>query len=1258
MRPLRRQDRAEALRGIRTFAQVVQYLVDDQGWPDDLSYRLAEDDLTAITYDWDPDELGIPAEQLEDLRRPQQMRPLTANQPWGVFFLEFRGPRLRYGPVRRLLRALVTTRRAAGTADRPAWALEDLLFVVITGTGDDIEVHFLAFQGRNPQTAEFRSLSWRPGQTPIAHLRRLSIELLPCLAWPADQSDTESWRKSWREAFKLPVGQAIKDSARLADRMARTARDLRDQIAAALEREDGAGPFSMLMGEIRTRLVSDVNADRFADMCAQTLVYGMLSSRITNPKDFGSSPIFSAVPVSNPFLESLFEQVHDEAVSLDLAGSGLPQFVADLRETEVEAILDQVGSTAKGGDPVIHFYEEFLKKYDPRMRADAGAFYTPQPAVEFIVRAVDEVLRSRFGLRMGIADAAPWQEVADRSGFDVPEGVDPDKPFVSMIDPATGTGTFLVEWLRRARQSFLEQRPPEDWPEHLRDRLLPSMHAFELMLAPYAIAHLKVALELHAAGAGDGAMQILLTDTLEHAARQGQLVAMADPVAQEGERAAKLKEHERFTVVIGNPPYDREQRSAGDSGRRKGGVVRHGAPGVAPLFDSDTAFRRAATGRAVSAATSRPLLDAVTEPMKAAGLGGHLKNVYNDYVYFWCWAVWQATELPPGPGVVAFITASSYLDGVSMGGVRHLLRNAFDELWIVDLGGEGRGALTDDNIFDIRTPVAIGVGIRTGTRRRGARTPAGDRESPGPGADTGARRDADSAAASAATAERAAGAGPARPVPGGESVAATGATAEPEPAAVVRHAATAEHEQAADATAATAAADAAHGSNSICRVSYRKVEGSRADKLQTLRQLALSDVTNKVPGSVLDRFTPASGKRYFDWPEITQLFPWIYSGCQVKRLWPIGETRSLLDRRWRDLLEEVPRCRGNLLRETGSRKVGSRPASLLGDGQGLRPLRALDGGDLPEGVERYGYRSFDRQWIIADIRVVDAPKRPLWQVRGPRQTFLTTLTSTKLGRGPAVTATPYVADLDHFRGSYGAKNVMPLHRSPSGGEPNVSDGLLAVLSEQMGGELSAEDLLAYVYALAGTAAFSDRFDDELAEVAGPIHVPITADPDRWRRAVALGRDLLWWHTWGERFAPEGRSRLPEGRAREVRAVEGMPEGFDYDPETQTLTVGAGAFAPVSPEAWDFEVSGLRVLRSWLGYRMKTRKGRKSSPLDDIRPTNWTQSEELLLLLSIIEHTIEVTPKAVALLAEIVEGPLIPATDLPTPTPANRKPPKT
>ena len=1165
--PTELQRRIDALRDIRTFAQVSVYLRDELGWPLEGAH-LEDERLDDLTYDWDPEELGIAADKLRDLVRLQQMRPLTAGQPWGVFLVQFDGPRLPITQLRRLLQALVTRQRRGGSGTRPSWKLDDLLFIVFTGSDPAVEMHFVAFFDDGDRLPRVRALAWRPAQSPHPHLTRLAEELMPSLAWPTDTDDADQWRRAWRGAFKLMPGQAIGDAARLADRMARTASDLRDQIETVLAREwdherarQQIGPFTTLMNEVRAQLVSDVDAPKFADMCAQTLVYGTLTSRITDPEGFGSSPIFSAVPLANPFLAAFFEQVHDEAAALDLAGSGINQLVADLRDTNVESILDQFGATAKGGDPVIHFYEEFLKKYDSKMRADAGAFYTPQPVVDFIVRATDEVLRTRLGLPMGIADPATWRETADRNGFDVPDGVDPDKPFVSMVDPATGTGTFLVAWLQQAKQSYLGSGgAPDNWPQHLRDHVLPQMHAFELMLGPYAIAHLKVALELRNEGVDDGDPKVLLTDALDHTPRQGRLDMGSDPVADEGKRAAELKESERFSVVIGNPPYDREQREKGKTGKRKGGVVRYGAPGITTWFDSETAKWRSAQG---FSSNDIPLLDSVTDPMKAADLGGHLKNVYNDYVYFWRWAVWQATELPDGPGVVAFITAASYLDGVSMGGVRHLLRHAFDELWAIDLGGEGRGAHKEDNVFEIQTPVAIAIGVRTQSERSGE-----------------------------------------------------------------------------------------------CIVRYCRVAGTRKQKLEVLGKLSLQDVTEQIPGTGLGDFTPRSDAEYYDWPQITDLFPWHWSGSQVKRTWPIGESKSILMARWKSLTSEVPRNRGELLRETGSRTIHSSPLPLLRVGSRLPPLREMDQGDDPEGIERYGYRSFDRQWIIADRRLLDrAPKEDLWRVRGPHQVFLTTLTSTKFGYGPVLTVTPYVPDLDHFRGSYGAKNVMPFHSDNSGQAPNITDGLLESLTQQLSIQVTPEDLLAYVYALGGTPAFSTHFADELSEGAGPVHLPITTSPDLFQQAVELGRDLLWHHTWGERFAPPGQPHLPEGPTQEVTPVQGMPEKFAYDPETQTLTVGAGTFAPVAPEVWEFEVSGLKVLRSWLGYRMKTRKGKKSSPLDEIRPTTWTQTDELLLLLSILHHTVRVTPTATTLLNTILTSPLIPATALPTPTPNQRKPSK-
>lgn len=1074
------------LRGVRTFDDVVKYLADELDWP------MAVSELEDAVFDWDPSELGIPAERVPQLVSLRELRPLEVRQPWGIFFLEFSGPRLPLTALRRLLDKLITKKRASHGGERRTWKLNDLLFIITTSTGEAVELHFVTFFDQPGHPAEIRSLPWRPAQSPARHLKRLATELLPNLAWPSNAKDRDEWLFQWRGAFKLRHGEAISSAIKLAERMADTAKGLRSEIAEALAAEKSDGPFSTLMADVRDQLFGGVTPDTFADMCAQTLVYGVLTSRITDPISFGASPTLTAIPLSNPFLAAFFEDVHDQASGLDLEGIGLEQLVADLRESNVEAILDQFGSSAKGGDPVIHFYEEFLQRYDRKMRADAGAFYTPQPVVEFMTRTVDNILRERFGLAAGLADAGTWAEVAARNEFVVPNGVDPEARFVSMIDPATGTGTFLVEWLRTAKSSFLQTRPVADWPDHLREVVLPSMHAFELMLGPYAIAHLKVALELHDQGVLDDAATVLLTDTLDHESHN-HLLFGDDPVSAEGERAAALKDEARFTVCIGNPPYDREQKNVGASGKRKGGVARYGVPGIPPL------------------------MKAVLDPLTAAGLGKHAKNAYNDYVYFWCWAIWQAVTKRKGPGVVAFITASSYLDGVSLGGLRSHLRDMFDELWVVDLGGEGRGARADENVFAIRTPVAIAFGIRTGQ----------------------AHRD--------------------------------------------------------------------------CVVRYLAIEGIREAKLEQLAALnLLTSPTEQITGSGLDRLTPTSSAEYHDWPEITEIFPWIHSGCQVKRTWPIGPTKSVLTRRWQQLLT-VPRSqRPELMKETRDRKVTTSVRSLLSD-VALKPVSALRSDALPDGIERYGYRSFDRQWIISDNRIADFPRPALWNVRSTDQLFLTTLTSTKLGRGPAVTVTPYVPDLDHFSGR-GAKNVMPLFRDRRGKNPNLTVGLLDVLGMQLAREVCAEDLVAYVYGLTATSAFTERFGNDDDE-------------------------------------------LPSGAASEVLPVLSYPETFWWDSASETLHVGDGEICPVTVAVWNFEVSGLKALQSWLGYRMKNGKGRKSGPLSDVRPERWTLTPELLTLISILEHTVTLTPKAAGLLDRVVNSHLIDAALLPTPTDGERKAPK-
>jgi len=1119
------------LRDITSFDDVIEYLTDELDWP------IGAENLDDATFDWDiADELGLPAERVPHLVSLRQLRPLEIDQPWGIFFLEFDGPRLPLTALRRLLDKLVTKKRATGSGTRRTWDLNDLLFIITTSTGDTVELHFIAFFEQPDKPAEIRSIPWRPGQSPAQHLRRLATELLPHLAWPDDPAAVDEWREEWRSAFKLRHGEAIASAVRLAERMADTAQGLRSEVAAALVAENQSGPFNTLMGEVREQLVGSVTAASFADMCAQTLVYGVLTSRITDPISFGASPTLAAVPLSNPFLATFFDQVHDQASVLDLEGIGLEQLVADLRETNVEAILDQFGASARGGDPVIHFYEEFLQRYDRKMRADAGAFYTPQPVVEFMTRTVDTILRDRFALAAGIADGATWSEVAARNGLDVPEGVDPSSPFVSMLDPATGTGTFLVEWLRRARASFLNGSNEEDWPGHARDVVLPSLHAFELMLGPYAIAHLKVALELHDDGVGDASVSILLTDTLDQGS-QGQQLFGDDPVSDEGVRAEDLKQSSRFTVCIGNPPYDREQQGGAQAAKRKGGIVRHGAPGISPLIDD------------------------VTRELRDLGLSRHALSVYNDYVYFWRWAMWQVVERSPGPGIVALITAASFIDGVSMAGLRSLMRDRFDQLIVVDLGGDSRSVSVDENVFDIRTPVAICFAVRHGM-----------------------------------------------------------------------------------------------GTSEACTVRYVSLRGTRLDKLERLSRLSLDDAEFvEVEGIRGDRLSPTgiSDSAVPAGVSLTDVFPWSARGIQFSRTWPVGPSKTVLKRRWRTLVESHRSRRPDLLKETRDVRVDGDYRSFLTGGR-LSPVGRLRGDAEPDAIREVTFRSFDAQFCIADRRVIDMPRPPLWRsAEGDGQIFLVSIPGQGLGPGPILVAGTGVPDLNAFNNRGGL--VLPMTRGGAGvGRPfNVAGGLLEALAEAYGESVEPVDVVTYVYGLLGSPAFFARFGAALAH-ENP-NVPFTANKALFDEVAELGRQLLWLHTAGRRLGDS--DPFPSASAQEISRVTSYPEGFVWDGGSRTLSVGDGSFGPIDRDVWEFEVSGLKVLQSWLGYRMKAGKGKKSSPLDDIRPERWTFTPELLTLLAILEQTVALTPRAAELLDRVVAGDLIDPATLPIPTDAERKAPR-
>ena len=430
------------------------------------------------------------------------------------------------------------------------------------------------------------------------------------------------------------------------------------------------------------------------------------------------------------------------------------------------------------------------------------------------------------------------------------------------------------------------------------------------------------------------------------------------------------------------------------------------------------------------------------------------------------------------------------------------------------------------------------------------------------------------------------------------------------------------------------------------------MEGTRKEKLTKLDAINDFDAVEwqNCPGDWQAPFRPIVKGEYFSWPLLTDLMPWQHSGSQVKRTWPIAPDQKTLERRWRVLLNSSDRA--PLFKETRDRKIHSKCLPLRDAHDGQQPLFQLTPDSPVPPIEPYAYRSYDRQWIIADTRLGDYLRPALWQAHGETQLYITSLLNQPLGAGPALTACSDIPDLHHFRGSYGAKEVFPLYRTSDASEPNILPGLLDCLSQEYERPVTPEDLVAYIYGVLAQPAFTECFASELE--TRDLRVPLTKDAVLFEQVRRAGAQLLWLHTYGERFVPEGqvRGRVPPGTAKCTKAIpdslEGYPEAFEYDATTRTLHVGDGQIAPVKADVYEFEVSGLKVVQSWLKYRMKKGAGRKSSLLDNVRPERWTSAftTALLELLWVLTATVERYGEQAELLDAVTAGQCFRSDQLP------------
>ena len=448
------------------------------------------------------------------------------------------------------------------------------------------------------------------------------------------------------------------------------------------------------------------------------------------------------------------------------------------------------------------------------------------------------------------------------------------------------------------------------------------------------------------------------------------------------------------------------------------------------------------------------------------------------------------------------------------------------------------------------------------------------------------------------------------------------------------------------------------------RVRFRSLaKGKRAEKFVELQGVSLdSKGWSECPGAWRAPFLPEFSGGWGDFVPLDSLLGDVGSGVMSGRTWVIAADTETLEARWESLLNESDAVRKELLFHPQLRKgtVASRHIRKsvkqdLGTFK-TKPSPIIDETAKIARFARYGFRSFDRQWLPIDARLLNDPRPNIWSGLGATQAYLTAPMDLAPSNGPALTATALVPDLHHYAGRGG--RVFPLWKDATATEANIATAAMAELAKAFGAPVDPVDVFAYVAALLACPAYTSKFKSDL--IRPGLRVPLTANAALFAEAAALGREVVWLHSFGERFddgKPAGAPRLPKDHAPTIpkdgaipSTPETFPDSIDYDAAKQRLKIGTGYIDNVPPAVWAYEVSGKQVLRQWFSYRKKNRERpqigdkRKPSPLADIQPDHWLPeyTSELINVLNVLGMLVELEPKQADLLERICDGPLIPA----------------
>ena len=779
-------------------------------------------------------------------------------------------------------------------------------------------------------------------------------------------------------------------------------------------------------------------------------------------------------------------------------------------------------------DVYLHLYEHFLSIYDPEQRKKTGSYYTPVEVVDQMVRLTDQALRQYLNKPHGFADKG-----------------------VSVIDPAMGTGTYPLAVLRAVAHD--ENLDPGDRSDAL-TRLAKNLYGFELQSGPFSVAELRISETLRELGGElpEEGLNLYVTNTLGNPTARNRPMTgnTLRLLADQSNRANRVKREVPIQVCIGNPPYK-------DKAEGKGGWIEDGGSAEKPLLDD----------------------------FRAVGMGRYGYVLKNLYVYFWRWAFWKVFENSRRAfedtlnraGVVCFITADGYLGGPGFSGMREYIRRKSSRGWIINVTPEGKRPLQKNAVFAIETPVTIALFVREPDTDEN--TPAG--------------------------------------------------------------------------------------------LKYIALHGTFQQKMEALAKLDLrSPEFTDVRSGWSDKFMPITVSDWDSYPELPDFYTTHAPGIESGRTWAYAPSSKNLEERWFAVLEADSLEERRVRFVDKTRKDKKNPNARIITSGITVGKKSLPGVDTFSGSEesvndqimreiiphvpnfvQVLYRSFDRQFLIADSRALYMPSPTLWEHRVHHQIFIVEQHAHYPKAGPGLYFSAFIPDKDAFKGSEGGR-VHPVLNTAD--KPSLTDEAECLLTARFGEHAPAE-LVYYLAGVTGHPGYVRTFDTELQQAG--IRVPLTSDAELWSRAVQLGKYVVWLHTYGERGEPlPGMTRVTDKPTDGLyfmpvyeKSMGGaMPEKkptftLGEDDNHGEIAFGASRWSNIKKAVFDYTVGGQQTIGLWAKYRLKKPIGRKSSPLDDIVQQSWPSewTTEFKELLCVLTHLVHLEPAQEKLLADILAGDLIP-----------------